>query len=521
MNILSAAQMREVDRLTIAEHGLAGQELMERAAAAMEARLERDFPRALAGRIAILCGGGNNGGDGVTLARRLRARQVDVLCILFAAAAKLRGEAAAALARLDPQPAAVEGAAPWAAQRAAVLACDLVVDALYGTGLLRPVEGWQRTVIDELNRDYHGPVLAVDLPSGLGADGEGLAESAGAAVVRATATVTFTAPKRGLYLSRNAAAVGHLSVAPIGSPEEVVTACGPHLKLTTAADCRPFLMPRERDAHKGRFGHVLVIGGSLGKSGAVALASTAALRIGAGLVTAAVPASILPVVAAARPEIMTTPLPETQAGAVDFAALAPAALEHLLASATVLALGPGLSRAPESAELARHLVAHAACPLVLDADGLNAFAGRVAELHLPGGVLTPHPGEMARLYGVTTSAVQARRLYYAQRLAAESGAIVILKGQFSLIADPDGVVFINPTGNPGMATGGAGDVLTGLTAGLLAQFPSARRLEATAAAVYLHGRAGDAAAARNGEMSLLAGDITAAVAAAIVETRSR
>lgn len=521
MRVLSAAQMREVDRRTIADQGMAGSELMERAAAGLEAVLDRDFPRALAGRIGILCGGGNNGGDGLTLARRLRARHVEVLCLLFAPAPRLRGEAAAALAQLASPPIAVADAADWAGQRTAVLESDLIVDALFGTGLLRPVQGWPRQVIEEVNRHYHGPVLAADLPSGMSADGEGMAEAGGAAVMRATATVTFTAPKRGCYLSRFREAVGRLEVAPIGSPEELIAACAPHLRVTTPADCRPFLRARARDSHKGQFGHVLVVGGSLGKSGAVALAATAALRSGAGLVTAAVPVSILPLVAGTRPELMTEPLPQTAAGTADFAALPPEALERLLRPATVLAVGPGLSLAPESAALARHLTLDGGRPVVLDADGLNAFAGRRAELRLPGGVLTPHPGEMARLFGIDAAAVQSRRLYYAQRLAAESGAVVVLKGEFSLVADPDGSVFINPTGNAGMATGGAGDVLTGIIAGLMAQFASAPRLEVVAAAVYLHGRAGDAAAARSGEMSLIAGDITASLPAAIMETRSR
>ncbi|MGH9466628.1 MAG: NAD(P)H-hydrate dehydratase [Terriglobales bacterium] len=522
MRILSAAQMREVDFLTTAEHGVRGGELMQRAAAALLARLERDFPRSLAGRIGILCGGGNNGGDGMVLARLLHERRVDARCYLFAPRARLRGDAAAALAALASAPLGVESEADWTRRRDEVFGCDLLVDALFGTGLVRPLRGWLAGVVQDLNAGYSGPVLAVDIPSGMNADGEGPAEGAGAAVVRARATVTFTAPKRGLYLSRHAAqAVGALTVARIGSPDELVAACGPHLNLTTPADCRPLLGPRALDAHKGRFGHVLVLGGSVGKSGAVALAATAALRTGAGLVTAAVPATILPLVAGARAELMTEPLPETAAGALDGAALPAEALRRLLQPATVLALGPGLSQAPESAALARDLVAHAAIPCVLDADGLNAFAGRLAELRLPQGVLTPHPGEMARLFGVPTDAVQARRLYYVQRLAAETGAIAVLKGQFTLVADPDGHAFVNPTGNPGMATAGAGDVLTGIVAGLLAQFPAAPRLQVAAAAVYLHGRAGDAAAARTGEMSLIAGDITAALPAAMLETRTR
>ncbi|MGH9484882.1 MAG: NAD(P)H-hydrate epimerase, partial [Terriglobales bacterium] len=329
MRILSAAQMREVDHLTITGHGIAGPELMLHAAAAVEQRLERDFPRALAGRIGVVCGSGNNGGDGLVLARLLRARHVPVLCLLCAPAAKLRGDAAAALAALADAPIEATSAEAWASRRQQLLACDLIVDALLGTGLLRPLAGWLRQLVADVNRDYRGPVLAVDVPSGLGADGEGPVEAADSMVMRATATVTFTAPKRGLYLSRHASAVGSLTIAPVGSPAAVIAACGPHLCLTTPETCHPFLAPRPRDSHKGRFGHVLVIGGSLGKSGAVALASTAALRSGAGLVTAAVPESILPLVASALPELMTEPLPQAPLESGDLA--------RLLQTATVLA----------------------------------------------------------------------------------------------------------------------------------------------------------------------------------------
>ena len=521
MVVLSSVQMREVDRATIEEFGIAGSALMGAAAAAVEARIERDFPATLAGRIGILCGGGNNGGDGLVLARRLGRRRVPVVALLFAPGGRLRGDAAAAWAALSAPPVEVLDAGAWQGQRPAVMACDLVVDALFGTGLVRPLAGWLRGVVEDLNRDYRGPVVAVDVPSGLSADATGAAEAPEAVVVRARATVTFTAPKLGHYLSRHAAAVGGLSIAPIGSPEAVVAACGAGVRVSTAADCAPYVAPRRRDAHKGSFGHVVAVAGSLGKSGAAALVGTAALRMGAGLVTVAVPGSILPLVAAAQPELMTEPLPETPAGTLSGAGATPALLEALLRPATVLAVGPGLTSVPEAAAFVRQLVAAVRVPCVLDADGLNAFVHRRAELRLPGGVLTPHPGEMARLFDTSTAEVQSRRQYYAQRLAAETGAIAVLKGQFSLIADPDGGVFINPSGNPGMATAGSGDVLTGLLAGLVAQFPAAPRLQTAAAAVYFHGRAGDVAAAHQGEMSLIARDLLAALPQALREVAAR
>ncbi|HVB40031.1 MAG TPA: NAD(P)H-hydrate dehydratase [Terriglobales bacterium] len=538
MRILSAAQSRELDRLAIEERGIAGARLMARAGQAVAQTIEREYPRALAGRIGILCGGGNNGGDGLIVARWLRQRQVRVLTLVFAPPGKLRGDAAGALAQLrgefktGPEPVFVPDAEAWAAQRAELLNCHLIVDALFGTGLVRPVRTWLGEVIGDVNREFRGPVLAVDIPSGLGADGEGPAEAADAAVVRAARTVTFTTPKLGHYLSRHSGCVGTLEVVPIGIPEELLDQVLEPLdkkgdpdcqvRLTCAADLDPYRAPRARDAHKGEFGHVLVVAGSVGKSGAAVLASTAALRTGAGLVTAAVPRSILPLVAAAQPELMTEPLPETAEGQLSFHGLEPegraALLAARLAGITVLALGPGLTRGVDTAAAVEAWIHAAAVPVVLDADGLNAYAGRLDRLRFTvGAVLTPHPGEMARLFGVATAEVQARRRYYAQRLAAETGAVTVLKGQFSLIADPGGEVIVNPTGNPGMATGGSGDALTGMIAGLIAQFPRRRLVETVAAAVCLHGRAGDLAAARVGEMALIAGDIIAALPAALAE----
>jgi hydroxyethylthiazole kinase-like uncharacterized protein yjeF len=514
---LSAAQMREVDRSTIAQGIASGQALMAAAARAAEQRLEAEFPSALAGRIAILCGGGNNGGDGLVLAARLHARGIDVLPLLFATPKRLKGEAAAAYAACQPRPTVVADAAAWQSRRDEVLASTLIVDALFGTGLFRPLDGWLRQVVLDLNQHFPGPVFALDLPSGLSADAVGLAESPDAAVLRATATVTFTAPKPGLYLSRHAAAAGRISVVPIGTPDAIIAAAGSCLRVASAAGCRPFLSPRPHAAFKNNFGHVLVVAGSLGKSGAAVLASTAALRMGAGLVTAAVPRDILPIVAAARPELMTQPLPESATGATPDSALE-FTLAAMLRPATVLAVGPGLGTSPATRALVEATLAAARVPVVVDADGLNLFAGRVPDLRRmlakTSATLTPHPGEMARLFGASTAEVESRRLYYVQRLAAETGAIALLKGHRTLVADPAGNAVINTSGNPGMATAGSGDVLCGFIAGLLAQFP-VRPLDAAAAAVYLHGRAGDAAAARLGEMSLLAGDLIAALPRAL------
>ncbi|HXR98144.1 MAG TPA: NAD(P)H-hydrate dehydratase [Terriglobales bacterium] len=512
MHLLSAAQMRECDAVTIAGAGPSGSELMAAAAAAVVARIERDFPAALSGHITILCGGGNNGGDGLVMARILGERAVAVSAIVLAREERLTGDALRALVALralgGSEPAFVADALAWDQHRRTTLASALIVDAVFGTGLLHPVRGWIADIFTELNRDYRGPIVAVDIPSGLSADAEGPAESHDSVVLRADATVAFAAPKLGHFLSWQSSAVGKLSVAPIGIPDDVLNRSGCGVGLTTAEDCRPYLAPRTRQAHKGSFGHVLVVAGSQGKSGAAALAATAALRIGAGLVTAAVPRSIQPLVAAARPELMTEALPENRIGAFTHAGLEPRLFQTLLRPATVVAMGCGVGSSKEAFEFVRFLLTTINVPCVLDADGLNAYAGRRQELKFrAGGILTPHPGEMARLFSVDTTEVESRRRYYAQRLAAETGAVALLKGHFTLIADPDGALFVNPTGNPGMASAGVGDALTGVIAGLVAQFPRRSKLETTAVAAFLHGQAGDRAAALKGEMGMMAGDL--------------
>ncbi len=516
MHLLTAAQMRECDAATIAGRGPSGSELMAAAAAAVVARIERDFPATLAGHITILCGGGNNGGDGLVMARILGERGIAVTAIVLAREERLGGDALRALVALralgGSEPAFVSDALAWDQHRRATLASMLIVDAVFGTGLLQPVRGFIADIFTELNRDYRGPVVAVDIPSGLSADAEGPAESHDSIVLRADATVTLAAPKLGHFLSWQSGAVGDLSVAPIGIPDDILDAAGSNIRLTTAEDCRPYLEPRARQAHKGSFGHVLVVAGSLGKSGAAVLASSAALRIGAGLVTAAVPRSVQPLVAAARAELMTEALPETRSGGLTHAGLEPRIFQTLLRPATVVAMGCGVGSSKEALEFVRFLLTVINVPCVLDADGLNAFAGRRQELKFrAGGILTPHPGEMARLFSVDTTEIESRRRYYAQRLAAETGAIALLKGHGTLIADPDGALFVNSTGNPGMATAGVGDALTGIIAGLVAQFPRRSRLETTAIAAYLHGRAGDRAAALKGEMGMMAGDLVEAL----------
>ncbi|MGH9541418.1 MAG: NAD(P)H-hydrate dehydratase, partial [Terriglobales bacterium] len=437
----------------------------------------------------------------------------------------LRGEAAeawAALRQSAPDRAHVAADADaWSRWRQRLPQAAVVLDAILGTGLEAPPRDFAAAVIRDANELAPAAArVAVDLPSGLPADGEFAAQWAAwdwSAVFQAAATVTFTAPKIGQVSGRGAAFCGRLYVMPIGTPAALLASGEFPIELATAAALRRFAAPRPADSHKGRYGHVLVVGGSLGKSGAAAMAAEAALRAGAGLVTAAVPRSVQPLVAAYRPEVMTEALAETSEGTLAAALVEPECLRVLCAGKTVLALGPGVSAQAETAATVRRLIAAAPLPWVLDADGLNAFDGHRDELRAgaAGGVLTPHPGEMARLLGVSIAAVQARRVQLAQELARETGAVVALKGFRTVVAGPSGRVWINPTGNPGMASGGSGDVLTGIVAGLLAQFPAAPRGEVVAAAVYLHGWAADLAVETTGEMGLCATDITAHLPAAL------
>jgi NAD(P)H-hydrate epimerase len=309
-------------------------------------------------------------------------------------------------------------------------------------------------------------------------------------------------------------------IAPIGSPPEAVVS-QLELHLSTPVDFAPLLVPRARDANKGSYGHVLVIGGSLGKAGAAAMAGFAALRAGAGLSTVATPKSVLATVAAFHAEVMTEPLAETEQGTISLRAIG-SGLDALLEYGTLIAIGPGISRNSETAEFVRTIVERRDKSIVVDADGLNAFEGAAGKLNGRGRtlVITPHPGEMSRLTGLSIAEIQANRLEVARNLAREHELIVVLKGHRTLIAAPDGTVWVNPTGNPGMATGGTGDILTGMVAGLIAQHPQ-HALEATALAVYLHGLAGDLASESVGENSLVATDLVRFLPQAFEQTRNR
>jgi ADP-dependent NAD(P)H-hydrate dehydratase / NAD(P)H-hydrate epimerase len=479
MKVLTAAEMRDVDRRTV-EMGIPGIVLMENAGHRVVEFLERRFAPLAEQRIAILCGKGNNGGDGLVVARQLftRFHPRALHVVLLADPAEMKGDAAANYRMLEVCGCPVHREIPAEARCA-----SLVLDALLGTGISGPATGPMLEGIRAINAAFPlAKVVAVDIPSGLPSD---LPEPVGE-FARADATVTFTAPKLGLVLPPNCDHTGELVVGAIGSPESLYDQA--LLSLVEPAMFRELLAPRPRSGHKGTFGHVLVIGGSPGKTGAPSMSGMAALRAGAGLVTVGSSLEALPQIASHAPEIMTAD--------VD------AHLDELIHGKTVIAIGPGLGRDERAANLVRR-VAGFAGPMVMDADSLYAELPDVR-----GGtrVLTPHPGEMAHLTGRSIADVQKDRIGTARGFATSHGVTLLLKGQRTLIAFPDGRVWINPTGTPALGTGGTGDVLTGLIAGFLAQFPR-QPDQAVAAAVYLGGLAAEIGAREIGEKSFIATDI--------------
>jgi NAD(P)H-hydrate epimerase len=525
MKVVSAAEMREIDRATSERFGVPSITLMENAGSAVARFVISDYPQAE--RVGIVCGKGNNGGDGFVVARKLVEAGRAVRVLLLCDPEELRGDAAAmfqklvqTLRPLKNAPVIVRDASGLdSSEVAEIFTADVIVDAILGTGFRPPVSPLYAAAIGKMNA-ASAPIVAVDIPSGADADAMRSRNSPGN-VARADAIVTFTAPRPAHVFAGLTS--GATVITPIGSPPEaIVSKLGLH--LSAPRDFASLLVPRAPEGNKGSYGHVLVIGGSLGKAGAAAMAGFAALRAGAGLSTVATPQSVLATVASFHPEIMTEPLAETEQGTISLRALGPS-LDSLLERKT-LAIGPGISRNSETAEFVRAIVKRgdtsSVVNIVVDADALNAFEGSAGQLNGRGRtlVITPHPGEMSRLTGLSITEIQANRLEVARKFAREHELIVVLKGHRTLIAAPDGTVWVIPTGNPGMATGGTGDVLTGMVAGLIAQHPQ-HALEATALAVYLHGLAGDLASESVGENSLVATDLVRFLPQAFVQVRNR
>ncbi len=510
MRVLTAEAMQSVDRWAIDELGIPGLVLMENAAIGVVDGIGEWFPEARS--ITIVCGPGNNGGDGLAIARQLDGRGYAVQ-IVIVGSQPMSGDAGtqeAICGQIGLPIVRLENEAGLDPAMAAAASSDLLVDALFGTGLGRPLEGLFAELVSRLNQVAQ-PIVAVDLPSGLsGSSSQPLGPH-----VQADLTVTFGAPKIAHLFPPAADAVGELLVADLGIPRRLFDRAEGDLRLLEESELRLLLQPRAPEGHKGTYGHTLVVAGSEGKSGAALLATQAAIRSGAGLVTVAVPENVLPVLEASSLESMTIGLPMTDGG------IAADAVPLLLDAARerqVVALGPGLGEAASTVEAIRRVVTESEAPLVLDADGLNAFAGLLDQLVARRGplVLTPHPAELGRLLDRDKETILADRPGAVREAVERSGATVVLKGHLSLIGSADGIA-INPTGNPGMATGGTGDVLTGLIAGLIGQ--GRAPAEAAELGVYVHGLAGDLAADDQGELSLSAGDLLDRIPAAFESLR--
>jgi ADP-dependent NAD(P)H-hydrate dehydratase / NAD(P)H-hydrate epimerase len=515
MKVLTATEMREVDRLTI-EAGIPGLILMENAGSRVVDVLMAQFALPEQG-VVVVCGKGNNGGDGFVVARQLFTRRLcrDVLAVHLVEPSELTGDALTNWHAL-----VASGCPAQLGFPARAFTATLVIDAVLGTGLKGPASGPALDAIRVINTSFpFARKVAVDIPSGLPSDETVQMGD----FVKVDHTVTFTAPKLSQCLSPSYAWMGALHVVPIGSPDTLCES-NPELttRLTTPIDIAHLFSPRPKDSNKGKYGHVLVIAGSSTKPGAAAMAGISAYRAGAGLVTVASAAGAISAISSFAPELMTEPLPETKSGHISLQSLG--RIRELLEKKTVVALGPGLGTETETVQLVHKLYADTAIPMVVDADALNALAGNVPPAEHPR-VLTPHPGEMSRLAAMTVEQVQQKRMRVAQAFSTVSKAAVVLKGDRTLLAFPTSAkaayarLWINPTGSPSMATGGTGDVLTGMISGLLAQHPNEQEL-ATVAAVWLHGRCGELGARDLGEQAMIASDLLHFLPEAMRELRS-
>lgn len=523
--ILTASQMGAVDRLTTRDCGLPSLLLMENAGLNLYQILKSRFGDRLASRsTAILCGKGNNGGDGLVLARQLARRESSPTVILLGRPDEMQGDALVQLEayrKSGGEVVSVTSREEWAEVSPILGGCRIVVDALLGTGLGRPVAGLLAQVV----RDVNGSgafVLAVDIPTGTPSDG---IRSIGP-TVRAHATVTFTAPKIAHVLHREPETFGQVYVTPIGTPPQVLDTPDHFLNLMTPARIRALLPARRTFSHKGTFGHVAIIAGSRGKAGAGALASRAALRSGSGLVTGLAPDAVQPLMASFHPEIMTEGVPSTPAGTLASSGID--RILELLEGKDAAGLGPGLTTEQETVDVVHRLTREAGIPLVLDADALNAYAGQARELVNRKGqplVLTPHPGEFARLTAHSVGQITANGVSIARKFARDHNLWLVLKGFRTLVAAPGGQVYACPLGNPGMATAGSGDVLTGVITSFLGQYRAQDRAspsqttDAVVSAVFLHSLAGDLAARDRGMDSLTAGELLDYLGPAFLQLR--
>ena len=514
MYLVSNQEMALLDKGTIEEFGVPGMVLMEHAALRVVELLSRYYGKLTHKRAMILAGKGNNGGDGLAIARLLINGDVNVTVFLLCSPEELKGDALTNYRILQNWGAKIHHLSNEKdLQRVdiALMCTDFIVDAIYGTGFKGSITGMTAELIKIVN-DSGLPVFAVDIPSGLDANTGKVAGPC----IQAQATVTFGMPKLGLLLEPGSKYVGELWLGDISLPNKLIQSSRLKVSLITAEDVVAKLPQRPRSAHKGTFGHVIAVGGSEGMTGAIYLAATAAIKSGAGLVTAAVPKSLHGIMEMKTLEVMTRPLPETEAISIGQEALG--TIAELAGAGNALVLGPGLSQHVSTSNLLMQLLPKLDKPLVLDADALNIISTNDPKKTLMAikapVIITPHPGEMSRLMGIPVREVQQNRVEIARKAAAEWKVIVALKGAKTLVAHPDGRIYVNPTGNPGMATGGSGDVLAGIIASFLAQGLNA--LDAAVAGVYVHGLAGDLAGLHQGQAGLTAGDLLAELPKALM-----
>ncbi len=505
MKICTAEEIKDLDKKAVSNFKIPSLLLMENAARGLVDQIEAHCGSVTGKRIVILCGSGNNGGDGMGAARHLRMRGAEAIVYLLSPIDKISGDAKTMLDTWIATGGSLHVIGSFSFKELAktISTCHLVIDALLGTGLSHPVHGHYVKAIETI-KHARVPVISVDIPSGISAD---TGEMLGIAV-RANYTFTMGLPKRGLFLRDGLEHRGTWDVVDIGFPKELVAQGNIKVNLVNPADLKGFTPSRRLGAHKGDFGHLLIIGGSKGKSGAPAMAALAALRSGTGLVTVALPKSI-DSIASTVMEAMTLPSPETDNGTLSLQS------EKMLLKAIeekeAVAIGPGLSQDHETVQLVISLIPHITAPMVIDADGINALATNLSVLKKKKGpvILTPHPGEMGRLLGISSAAVQKDRIEIASAFSIKWDVIVVLKGAHTVIATPEANVFLSNTGNPGMATGGTGDALTGIIGAGLAQ--GIAPTDAAIWGVVLHGLAGDLAKETQGEISLITSDLIAKI----------
>ena len=503
MRLVKASEMQEMDRKTIHDLGIPGVVLMENAGRGAAQTFLAHFSPEKDARVLIICGRGNNGGDGYVVARYLHQAGLRPIVFVLSQREKISGDALVNLRiaqgmGLDIR--FVPDESSWQEQKSTLAHCHYIADAILGTGLNSPVRGFYATVIDQINASGK-PVMAIDIPSGLNADNGAIMGTS----VRADLTVTFGFPKVGQAVFPGREVVGRLVRIDISIPESVASQVPEQFHLSVPEDFADLLVEDKEDIHKGHRGHLLILAGSPGKTGAATLAALGAIRAGAGLVTVGVPQSLNPTLEEKLTEAMTAPLPQTSDGTLSMAALP--LIEDLMEGKTALAIGPGLSTNSETVELVKRLASTCRLPMVIDADGLNALNGALDVLNSVADhtILTPHPGEMGRLTGKSTVEIQSDRISTALEFVNNHRCYLVLKGARTLVALPNGKIYVNPTGNAALSSGGAGDVLTGLIGGFLARRWPVEK--AAIAGTYIHGLAADCLAEKTGTVGIMAGEI--------------